>query len=327
MRYFIKFKFLFLLLVWYLLESLYIHPHYLSYFNQFAGGPKNGWKFLVDSNIDWGQDLKGLRSYIRKEKISDVIFSYFGTACYGDIGFSYQPLLMIHAKPNEKNIKVNSLTPEKEILAISVTHLQGVYLNKFFGPDMFFWLKRKKPIERIGYSIYVYDITNDFKTHEYLAHVYWTLGEYRYAIREVKRSFALKGKSKIASLIELFIKYETGLKTEALDGFERSLKNNEIFKFPYNVLIRGFWVQRRYSEILAAIGRDFIDKEKIDEGFKISYLAFMIDPENVKALETLAWVEYERGRFEKSLLFAERILKIESGNKIAKFIRSKIEKE
>ncbi|PID86362.1 MAG: hypothetical protein CSB13_03810, partial [Chloroflexi bacterium] len=38
--------------------SLWSHPHYLAYFNQLAGGPDNGWRIAVDSNIDWGQDLQ-----------------------------------------------------------------------------------------------------------------------------------------------------------------------------------------------------------------------------------------------------------------------------
>ena len=38
-----------------------IFPHYLAYFNELAGGPLNGWRSLADSNIDWGQDLPGLK--------------------------------------------------------------------------------------------------------------------------------------------------------------------------------------------------------------------------------------------------------------------------
>ncbi|MGD2049702.1 MAG: glycosyltransferase family 39 protein, partial [Chloroflexota bacterium] len=40
--------------------SLWAHPHYLAYFNQLVGGPDKGWKYLADSNIDWGQDLQAL---------------------------------------------------------------------------------------------------------------------------------------------------------------------------------------------------------------------------------------------------------------------------
>ena len=45
---------------WLAWESLAIYPHYLSYFNELAGGPRHGYRYLVDSSLDWGQDLPGL---------------------------------------------------------------------------------------------------------------------------------------------------------------------------------------------------------------------------------------------------------------------------
>ena len=42
---------------WAVASSLWVYPHSLSYFNEAAGGPAGGHNHLVDSNIDWGQDL------------------------------------------------------------------------------------------------------------------------------------------------------------------------------------------------------------------------------------------------------------------------------
>jgi hypothetical protein len=50
-----------LLGAWYAMGTLRTHPHHLAYFNEIAGGPGNGWRQLVDSNLDWGQDLKRLK--------------------------------------------------------------------------------------------------------------------------------------------------------------------------------------------------------------------------------------------------------------------------
>ena len=44
-------------------ESMSIHPNYLAYFNGFVGGPANGPHYLIDSNLDWGQDLKKLKQW------------------------------------------------------------------------------------------------------------------------------------------------------------------------------------------------------------------------------------------------------------------------
>ena len=65
-----------------IVDSLLIFPHYLSYFNQTIGGPKNGYKHLVDSSLDWGQDLPALKKWLHKNHTGDVpvYLSYFGSA-------------------------------------------------------------------------------------------------------------------------------------------------------------------------------------------------------------------------------------------------------
>jgi hypothetical protein len=73
-----------LLVVLLAVESLTMYPHYLAYFNQIAGGPRNGYRHLVDSSLDWGQDLPGLKRWLDKEqdpawRDRPVFLSYFGT--------------------------------------------------------------------------------------------------------------------------------------------------------------------------------------------------------------------------------------------------------
>lgn len=67
----------FLLIIWYLISSIRIYPHYLAYFNEYVGGPTNGYKYLVDSNLDWGQDLKGSKEYMERRDIEKVKLAYF----------------------------------------------------------------------------------------------------------------------------------------------------------------------------------------------------------------------------------------------------------
>jgi hypothetical protein len=61
-------------------ESASVFPRYLGFFNLPSGGPRQGWKYLVDSNLDWGQDLKRLKSYLVDRGYSNVCLNYFGTA-------------------------------------------------------------------------------------------------------------------------------------------------------------------------------------------------------------------------------------------------------
>ena len=51
------------LLTFYALGTFRQMPHFLAYFNEIVGGSTQGYRFLGDSNIDWGQDLGQLAEY------------------------------------------------------------------------------------------------------------------------------------------------------------------------------------------------------------------------------------------------------------------------
>jgi hypothetical protein len=57
---------------WYIFGVISVHPHYLAYFNELAGGPSNGYRYLSDSNIDHGQDIKRLGAYLNAAGIKEV---------------------------------------------------------------------------------------------------------------------------------------------------------------------------------------------------------------------------------------------------------------
>lgn len=51
-------------MIWSAASSLWIYPHSMSYFNEAVGGPRRGGEHLLDSNIDWGQDLLYLKRWL-----------------------------------------------------------------------------------------------------------------------------------------------------------------------------------------------------------------------------------------------------------------------
>ncbi len=60
--------------------SLSIRPHYLAYFNPLLGGPEHGYEHFVDSSLDWGQDLPGLKRWLATHARGEKIYlSYFGS--------------------------------------------------------------------------------------------------------------------------------------------------------------------------------------------------------------------------------------------------------
>lgn len=133
-----------LVLVLTAVESLSRYPHYLAFFNVFAGGPSRGPEYLVDSNIDWGQDVKKLKAYLETQGNPPLCIDYFGTAklrAY-EIREGYLP----RTDPAEIE-RMDCLA------AISVTLLKGLYID----PTWYRYLDSRQPIAKIGWSIYVYD--------------------------------------------------------------------------------------------------------------------------------------------------------------------------
>lgn len=69
-----------LLLAWHVAENLRTYPGYIAYFNQFIGRKENADRFLIDSNLDWGQDLLRLRDWALANGVREMTVHYFGGA-------------------------------------------------------------------------------------------------------------------------------------------------------------------------------------------------------------------------------------------------------
>ena len=123
-------------LAWYALAAILVWPNHLSYFNESIGGPDNGWKYLRDSNIDWGQDLPQLAAYLRKNNLREITLDYFGQDKPEVYGIQWLPLS-----------EAEKFQPQKKVYAISV--------NLIDGPG---WAKNIKPTAKAGKSIFIYDL-------------------------------------------------------------------------------------------------------------------------------------------------------------------------
>lgn len=133
------------------------HPHYLAYFSELAGGPANGYKLLVDSNLDWGQDVKALAAHLRSRGNPPIVFSYFGVARPESYGIDYLPLgVFFGSQLTGTGVKACSM--KEVLLAVSATNLQGVY---YPDKESFSWLKTRTPVFNAGFSIFLYDLTAD----------------------------------------------------------------------------------------------------------------------------------------------------------------------
>ena len=163
----IKYVFLVVLLFWFLVESLAAAPYFLSYFNQVGGGGSQGYRYVTDSNYDWGQDLKRLKDLVRENpEIDRIAVDYFGggSAEYYLPGQSI-PWWSSKGDPRDQGIYW---------LAISVNTLQGAIQPAAPGfdrkpEDEYRWLTELRPRAegmggipepdfRAGTSIFVYEL-------------------------------------------------------------------------------------------------------------------------------------------------------------------------
>jgi hypothetical protein len=112
---------------WHVVESGRIRPDYLAYFNQLGGGPAQGWRQLVDSSLDWGQELPGLARWLAVNNPgpapAPVYLAYFGT---GDPAYEGIRATALPSLPEVGPDRPwHALT--RGVYCVSATMLQQVY--------------------------------------------------------------------------------------------------------------------------------------------------------------------------------------------------------
>jgi hypothetical protein len=153
----LKFKKIILvaLMLWQVVSVAAVYPHFLSYFNELAGGPNKGYEYVVDSNFDWGQDLKRLTNWVNEKGIDKIYVDYFGGA---------DPDYYLKGKVERWSCsRSKEELPKGSYLAVSASFLQsgvGIPAKGFEeqATGCYRWLSNYQPVERIGYSIFVYRI-------------------------------------------------------------------------------------------------------------------------------------------------------------------------
>lgn len=131
-------------------------PNYIAFFNVASGGSRAGIDLLGDSNLDWGQDLPLLRLWQDAHPDTPIYLCYFGCAdpAYYHIAYVNLPNSDAPDRPGPR--------PDPRlggVIAISATQLQGIYLSEYARAHIQ-RLRRSRPLDVLGGSIYIYDIRN-----------------------------------------------------------------------------------------------------------------------------------------------------------------------
>ncbi|MCP4537081.1 MAG: hypothetical protein GY832_08030 [Chloroflexi bacterium] len=142
------------LLLWQIIGTLSVWPFYLTFFNEIAGGPENGYRHLADSNVDWGQGSKALRDYLKAQSWPDVKWSSFT--------FFIQPeLYEVQATPlpplaDAPAVLPTRFNPASGTYIISASTLRGLQL---IDREMYNWFWHREPDDVIANAMLVYHVT------------------------------------------------------------------------------------------------------------------------------------------------------------------------
>jgi hypothetical protein len=107
----------------FVVESLAAYPHYIAYFNPLVRRTE-AYRHLVDSNLDWGQDLPGLANWLGVHNAGDdklpVYLAYFGNGRPGVYGID--ALTLPAREPIDRVLPLDA-----GLYCVSATSLQAVY--------------------------------------------------------------------------------------------------------------------------------------------------------------------------------------------------------
>ncbi len=144
--------------IWLIISAVVTFPNHLSYFNELAGGPENGYKYLIDSNVDWGQDLPALRDWIDRHQPERLHLAFFGAAYPDRYGVN---AIGIPGYPNSAyGVEADAFTSyslEPGQYAISATLLRIGLVSRLF--DAYRRFESMTPIAQPVPSTLIYDVT------------------------------------------------------------------------------------------------------------------------------------------------------------------------
>jgi hypothetical protein len=134
------------------------HPHHLAYFHEAAGGPAGGWRHLIDSNYDWGQDLFHLKGWLDDHPEARLLrLACMSAVDPAVLGIDYE------LPPQESG------SPAPGWFAVSANFVCGLpYLApdgtggyRYIPAGAYRYFQRFQPVARAGRTIFIYHLTRD----------------------------------------------------------------------------------------------------------------------------------------------------------------------
>lgn len=172
-----------LIVTWGGASSLYHFPHSLSYFNEFFGGPSQGYKYLSGTNVDWGHNIFYLRDELEQRGWDSVGASLWTRYDLAITGISAEITKIPKRRrtsshlPTRNDLEENVLLPGRYVVSVCIVQgAMGVPTDIKYGDPIdngYTYFQEFTPIGHIGYSIWLYDLSeNDILASEAWGDVY-----------------------------------------------------------------------------------------------------------------------------------------------------------
>jgi len=136
--------------------SIRSFPAYIAYSNELFGGPSRTYRYLTDSNSDWGQQLRSLKKYLDARGVSECWFAYFaqGVADASHYGIPCKPL------PTADSLWIGEKIQVPPAIDGPVVMSAGVLSGFEFGPgplNPYDQFQTLEPTAEIDGGLFVFD--------------------------------------------------------------------------------------------------------------------------------------------------------------------------
>jgi 4-amino-4-deoxy-L-arabinose transferase-like glycosyltransferase len=216
------------LLLIHALSSLRTFPNYIAYSNEIWGGPSQTYKYLTDSNSDWGQQLKSVRTYLDQREVKACWFVYFAA---GVVDTSYYGI-PCKQLPTISTLWLNEKIDVPELIdgpiLVSASNLSSVE----FGPgvlDPYAQFKHRPPTAVIDHGVFVFDGQFQLPLASALgriqkAHGFLAEKRMQEALTEAQAAVALAPDSVQTQLTLGDVLRETGQTEQARASYQKALE-------------------------------------------------------------------------------------------------------
>ncbi|MGO9245716.1 MAG: tetratricopeptide repeat protein [Verrucomicrobiia bacterium] len=287
---------------WLLLATGRAYPYFIEYFNEVAGGPSNGYQWLVDSNLDWGQDVKRLKHFLDEQTMTNIDLEYLGP----ERAIDYYGIAARRVSSGE------AYGTRRGTLVVSAWYLMNPAWD---------WLRAShEPVARVGYTMFVYSLgdaetkerwekmlrvdPNDARAHYNLGIVLERAGETAGAITHYEQAIRIRPDFAMAHYNLAVAQQRAGKVTDAIKQYEQVLQ-----------LEPGLGEADAHNNLGSAL----VQTGKIEEAIAHYQQALWLKPDFVEAHNNLGTALYQTGKREEAIEHYRQALRLKPDYTEARF--------